>query len=417
MASKFVTILILIVSSVHLVRSQTAAELWSRTFVSAVRNASGISYSLTVDGISYGEAFNLDTVCHVISTPDEMRHIDGSDGLVNLYLTQDSFLLFNRRTDDIVYGSVWKDATRTESSSEFNLLIYPNKVAWGMIPIHLPLYFAQWNYFPEKDSPKSHHDTIWNDSQYYVFLVADHSVGLMDGGVFVPNDDSIFYFVNKKSNLIERVDICSHNRLNEEYGYRYERYLFHNVKILDSIPTADEKWNINSPIYTNTPKYNIYHHIPPSLATMRPEKQFKIIDQELLDYPLLDVYGDTVSIGRMRGWLLVDFFQYGCPPCAEFHKMIKEEGDNNGMCVLEKHGVRIVCIHPKTGLSNAFKQYVEKFELQGRAYCARELAPLVDNLRFYPKYYLVSPEKKIVIEDEYNPEIIIKIMNEYEKSR
>lgn len=417
MKSKLVIIVIMIVLNIQSVRSQTASELWNRTIVSTIRNASGISYSLTVDGISYGETFNLDTVCHVTCTPTEMRHTDGHDGLVNLWITRDTFVLFNRRSDDIVYGSVWKDSTHAVHSSEFNLLIYPNKVAWGMIPIHLPLYFAQWNYSSEKKIPESYHDTTWNSLQYWVFSVVDHSSGLMDGDIFIPNDDSIFYFVNKITNLVERVDICSHNKKNEEYGYQYERYIFHNVKILDSLPVLGDEWNIDSPIYTNTPKYNIYQSIPSSLAIMRPQEQYKVTDQQILDYPLLDVYGDTLSIGQMQGWLLIDFFQYGCPPCAKFHKKIQDESKDSGKCALEKHGVRVVCIHPKTGLSDAFKQYVEKFGLQTRAYCARELAPLVDNLRYYPQYYLISPDKIIVLEEENNPEVILKKINEYERSR
>ena len=196
MKSKLVIIVIMIVLNIQSVRSQTASELWNRTIVSTIRNASGISYSLTVDGISYGETFNLDTVCHVTCTPTEMRHTDGHDGLVNLWITRDKFVFFNRRADDIVYGSVWKDSTHTVHSSEFNLLIYPNKVAWGMIPIHLPLYFAQWNYSSEKKIPESYHDTTWNSLQYWVFSVVDHSSGLMDGDIFIPNDDSIFYLLS-----------------------------------------------------------------------------------------------------------------------------------------------------------------------------------------------------------------------------
>ena len=417
MKSKSVIIGILIVLNIPLVKSQTASELWNQTFVSTILKSPGISYSLTVDGTSYGDTFDKDTVCHVTSTPAAMWHTDGFDGLENLYITRDSFLLFNRLADDIVCGSTWKDSTHTEHSSEYNLLIYPNKVAWGMIPIYLPLYFAQWNYSSDKRTPESYHDTVWNGSRYWVFLVVDHSRGLMDEDRFVPDDDSIFYFVNKATNLVERVDVYVHNKLREEYGYQYERYLFHNVKILESIPTFGDEWNINSPIYANTPKYNIYQHIPASLANIRTKEQYKVTDQQLLDYPLLDVNGDTVYIGQMRGWLLIDFFQYGCPPCAKFHKKIQDESKDNGMCILEKHGIQVVCIHPKTGLSDAFKHYVEKFGLQTRAYCARELAPLVGNLNYYPKYYLISPDKKIVLEDEKDPEIIIKKINDYEMSQ
>lgn len=391
--------------------------LWANTVVSTIRNSIGISYTLTVDGISYGEPFTQDTVCHIISTANEMWQTNGYDGLVNLWITKDTFALFNRRSDDIVYGSVWKDSTHTEHSSEYNMLIFPNKVAWGMIPIHLPLYFAQWNYLSGKTTQEYYQDSVWNGSQYWVFLVVDHNVGKMDGDRFVPNDDSIFYFVNKMTNLVERVDVRSYNKLREEYGCQYERYLFHNVKILDSFPVLGDEWNIDSPIYSNTPKYNIYQHIPSSLAILRPEERYKITDRQLLDYPLLDIHGDTVHIGQMQGWLLIDFFQYGCPPCAKFHKALQDESKDDGKCILEKNGVRIVCIHPKTGLSDAFKYYVEKFELQDRAYCARELAPLVENLWSYPKYYLISPDKKIVLEDKNDAVEIIKNINEYEMSR
>ena len=395
--------------------AQTTGELWNEAFVSTVQDAACISYSLTVDGVYHGEPFNLDTVCHVLSTANGMWHTNGSDGLKNLWISRDTFCLFNRRTDDIVYGTTWKDSTHTERSSEFNVLIYPQQVAWGWISGYLPLYFLQWDYSPEDLVPESHNDSVWDGRRYWAFQVVDHGVGTMDGDTFVPNDDTILYFVNQSTRLVERVDIHTHNKMHEQSGY--ERFLFHDVKALDAMPPLGKEWDMDNAMYAKTPKYDIKQHVPASLTTMRPPKRYKVTDRPLLDYPLLDIHGDTVSVGQMSGWLLIDFFQYGCKPCAQFHRQIQEESKDDGLCILEEHGVKVVCILPSTGLSDAFKKYADRFGLQTRAYCARELAPLVENLHYYPKYYLISPDKEIVLEDEHDATVILNKIAEYEKSR
>ncbi len=413
MKAKLSTIVILLLCSANSVKAQSAQELWDRTFVSTVRNAPCISFDLTVDGIYYGEQFSRDTVCHVVSTADELWH-KNRDRLKNLWISNEDFRFFNLKADDIVYGSVWKDSTHAKHSSEFDLLIYPI-IAWGNIADYLPLYFLRSIYSSEELTPDAYRDTICGNTPYWVFMLTDNSLGLMDGETFVPNDDSIFFFVNKSSYLVDRMDLHSRNKLWAQYGHQDARCIFHNLKILDRVPTPGDEWNIESSRYKNTPKYDIKQHIPASLSNLRPPQQYKITDRQILDYPLLNYQGDTISIGQTKGWILIDMFQYGCRPCAEYHKKLHDESKDDGLCQLEEKGVSVMCIHPKTGLSDSFKQYVEKFGLQRRACCARELAPLIANLHSYPKYYLISPDKKIILEDEDDTSIILQTIDEYEK--
>ena len=395
--------------------AQSVIEMWNKTFASTVQNAAAISFSVTCDGISGGDAFNLDTVCHVLSSADAMWHSNGNRQK-HLWITQDTFCFFNQMADDIVYGSTWKDSTRTEPSQLFNMLIFPQKVAWGWLAEYIPLYFTRWGYTPDKYAPESFCDTILSDTSYRVFLAVDHSIGVMDGDRFVPNDDSIHFYLNQETKLVDRIDASSRNAFRGEDSYQYVRYFFHDLRVLDTVPALGDEWNAASPVYQNTPKYDIRHFVPASLANMRPETRYRVTDREILNYPLINIAGDTVTIGQMTGWLLLDFFNYGCKPCVRFHASILEESRADGLCRLEQNGVKVVCILPKTGLSDTFRRYVEKYGLQERAYCAREMGPSVNGLDYYPKYYLISPDKKIVIEDVNDLPVILNAINEYEKS-
>lgn len=422
MKIRLMLVVALLTYSAQSIYAQTARELWEETFVSKIQNSAYISYILTYDGVAYGEPFNLDTVCCVTTSANEMwqtcgfNEFERFDNQENLWITTDTFCFFNRKEDNIVYGTTWKDSSQTTHSWEFNNLILP-LVGRNWISVYIPLYFLQWEYSPEKRVPEDYRDSMWNGSLYWVFRVVDHSRGSFDGDTVIPNDDTLYYFVNKKSHLVDRLDVYSHNKTWEQYGCEYERIIFHDVKVHDAKPPLGDEWNINSPIYTNTPRYSIYQHVPPSIAIMHPYDTYRVIDQQILDYPLQDIHGDTVSIGQMKGWLLIDFFQFGCRPCVEFHKSMQDESQANGLCRLEESGVKVVCIHPYTGISDALKRYVERFGLQTRAYCARDLSPLIKDLNHYPKYYLISPDKTIVLEDEDDAEKILKAIKEYEKSR
>ena len=147
----------------------------------------------------------------------------------------------------------------------------------------------------------------------------------------------------------------------------------------------------------------------PSLVTDQRADNFDCF----LDAPLVSATLDTVTLREIEGWVLVDIWRFGCRPCAEFVKNMKQEQDSLGYRILEREGISVVCLNPSSLVTSEFKAYTERYDIQDIAYSARAIADCV-NWHSFPYYFLISPEKEIVFRDSHlgeNYEHILDIKN------
>lgn len=115
----------------------------------------------------------------------------------------------------------------------------------------------------------------------------------------------------------------------------------------------------------------------------------------LINTPLVGIARDTVRIADLKGWVLLDVWQYGCRPCAKFDLQMAREQDSLGYRVLEHEGIRVICANPHARVNDHFVEFAKQFRISDIAYSAIGLGDCV-NFGSFPHYILFSPDKKVV---------------------
>ncbi|MBQ8223694.1 MAG: redoxin domain-containing protein [Bacteroidales bacterium] len=135
------------------------------------------------------------------------------------------------------------------------------------------------------------------------------------------------------------------------------------------------------------------------------------LGDELLDYPLVNLEGDTTSIREQEGWVLLNFWTTGCEPCIKNLMKRSAEKDSLGYIILENEGVRILAIEHKSNNMEIIAKRAYKTKSEDIMYSGKGIGSII-NIPALGYYYLVSPNKEIVYEtgDLGDYEEILKII-------
>ena len=99
--------------------------------------------------------------------------------------------------------------------------------------------------------------------------------------------------------------------------------------------------NFDNPKYSNYSRHNAEN---PPYSTQGSNNIE--INSFILNYPITNLKGEVTNLADMKGWILFDFWQFGCSPCFAQFKQFAHERDSLGSTILEQEGVRILSIHP-----------------------------------------------------------------------
>ncbi len=138
------------------------------------------------------------------------------------------------------------------------------------------------------------------------------------------------------------------------------------------------------------------------------------IPKKLIEAGLYNCMGDTIYLKDTDGWILVDLWRYNCSPCTAFHQSLKTELDSFGHRRLEKNGIRIFCINPESRITDYFSKYVEKYAASDIMFVSSDIS--LRDIKVWPKYILLSPDREIVYEgsDKNVSDIVIDLKKRYE---
>jgi len=164
----------------------------------------------------------------------------------------------------------------------------------------------------------------------------------------------------------------------------------------------------------NNPKYMAYsRHDENDLPYSMRGTRTKEMTETLKAFPIVNMSGQTTSIGELEGWVLLDFWGFGCPSCFEQFKNYAQEIDSIGTTVLEQNNVAVLCIHPSSDNMEMIGKIGEKYRISKYLYSAKGMNTQLDMIGF-PTYYLVSPNKQLVLKTnrlaDYS-EILMTIKN------
>ena len=243
---------------------------------------------------------------------------------------------------------------------------------------------------------------------------------------FVTTEFKIFYdrthtFINNTTGLIDSVYCFSTSKLHNdkvltegpEYVDEYGN-IFRNYYKIDNY-NFDSKQHIFDSVFDLTDaRYNDYsRYDEKTFYQYRPYSQNKTANDDLLDYPLVSLQGDTTSIREQEGWVLLNFWTTGCGPCIEHLKEYAHEIDSLGYRILEKEEIKILAIEHKSDDMELIAKRAQLTNSKDIMYSGKGIGATI-NLPALGYYYLVSPNKEIVYETgdlgDYE-EIIKKLKN------
>ena len=141
-----------------------------------------------------------------------------------------------------------------------------------------------------------------------------------------------------------------------------------------------------------------------------------LLTDDILEHPFVNVNGDTTTLGQQEGWVLIETWYDACRPCKQWMVDYEKEKSENGTTSLEQAGIKVLCINPYVSYIDHLRKTADKYGIRRIVYAGKGLNEKF-GFRYYPSYYLVSPDKHIVFTSEKYVEdnsIFIEKMKEYE---
>ncbi len=225
--------------------------------------------------------------------------------------------------------------------------------------------------------------TILNGTPYTVY----HSVKQGVSTKFEILTTNTSSFVNDENHFLDSV--CSSEYLNNSL---YESCTkISNFRFEDETALIDSIFDFSSADYDNFTRHN-GHSLPYSML----RSDNKTMNDDILNYPLVDLNNGTVTIGQCSGWLLLNFWTTTCSPCIKHLQDMGIEKDSLPARILEKEGIRILAIEHRSDNLEIIGKVADKTGSGDIIYSAKGIGTAI-SIPYLGYYYLLSPSKEIVL--------------------
>lgn len=213
---------------------------------------------------------------------------------------------------------------------------------------------------------------------------------------FDDKEHRIKLYVNAATNIMD-------SAYSEMYQYSSKVYYsFYDFSFENRQAYIDSIFNFNNKEYEKYSRYDVANPEPYySLDT--------IVTEKLLDFPIVNLKNDTTTLREQNSWVLLYFWRYEDSHIEQLEKYVQEK-DSLGYRILENEDVRIMAIEPSSNNMEYIERVADKYDCEDIIYSAKEIYNAIDVL--YHKYYLISPDKKVVYKNwniEDYEEIIDKL--------
>mgnify|MGYP005609815373 FL=1 len=213
---------------------------------------------------------------------------------------------------------------------------------------------------------------------------------------FDNQEESLRLYVNAATNVMDSAYQEERNYLSKDY------YTFYDFSYENRQNYIDSVFNYDNKEYEKYSRYDVANPEPYySLDT--------IVTDKLLDFPIVDLKNDTTTLREQNSWVLLYFWRCEDSHIEQLEKYVQEK-DSLGYRILENEDVRIMAIEPSSNNMEYIERVADKYDCEDIIYSAKEIYNAIDVL--YHKYYLISPDKKVVYKNwniEDYEEIIDKL--------
>ena len=249
---------------------------------------------------------------------------------------------------------------------------------------------------------------IGNDSirEYIGHGTTRYSENDSTGEWDVPNTETIFSYVNIKTNVLDSIKI--------DYYVNGEKSSQRIIRI-SNLRYDNRQLYIDSIFDYSNPRYAKFSHHDEKNPE-DPWSDNKSVTEELANYPLVNLKGDTTTIAENDGWLLLNFWTINCAPCIQHLKDYQHEIDSLGYRILENEGINIWAINQKSDNVELIGDIAEKTGSKDIVYSGKGIGGVI-KLPYFGYYYLISPNKEVVYDsyDLSDYSELLKAKADYEK--
>ena len=196
------------------------------------------------------------------------------------------------------------------------------------------------------------------------------------------------YYIDKSNYELDSVIWVSTRKDGERYITKKE--------IVTSIETFNMNeirnlFNFDNPQYAEFSRHNSKNK-PYSFSDSENED---LSIPKVTSFELQDLNNNKTSIQNEKGWVLLDIWEFGCKGCYAGFKRMGQQIDSIGQTVLEKNGIKVICVNPMSDNMELIAKVAEKYNVHNLLYAGKGLTALIA-IPSYPTYYLLSPQNKVV---------------------
>lgn len=222
------------------------------------------------------------------------------------------------------------------------------------------------------------------------------------------NRKEAIHYVNKNSYELDSVLWISTRKDGSKYVAKKE--IVSDTKNFN-IKKVKDLFNFESPKYAEFTKHD--NKNTPYSSAYSDNENLSI--PEVANFELKDLNNNKTSIQKEKGWVLLDLWEFGCKGCYAGFKRMGQQIDSIGQTVLEKNGVKVICVNPQSDNMEYIGKVAEKYNVYNLLYAGKGLTALIE-IPAYPSYYLISPKNEVVKKGtHFTDEEILKAIKQYNK--
>lgn len=246
-------------------------------------------------------------------------------------------------------------------------------------------------------------DTTINGETYTVLTRNDMSSHFFNESTQqfdIPNYRTIKYYYNLSHEKLQFIVSSPMDYPNNEASAFGTRRYDISISYENFQAHIDSVINFENPSYHTFTRHNNTNN-PPLSWLWRNTENNQLTD-EVVNFPIISMNGDTTSFEQLQGWLLVDFWYTGCKPC--YIQMRQLHDDPTILKSLQEKGIQFMMINPLAANSTSLLPIVEKYDLVPYTYHAKGLSNIF-GIKSMPRLILISPDRKKYSELESLDEI------------
>lgn len=252
------------------------------------------------------------------------------------------------------------------------------------------------------------YDTVINGMAYDVYVAL--RVSFQSNGATKPDTrllTMIKSFFNTETGFIDSVS---------SVGVNHNRKTYVNIENAcfdDMTAHCDSVFDVGSMRYGN---YSRHNNVPATreLSVEGGDR----ITRNVLNYALISPNGDTTSISRHEGYVLLEFWTFNCASCIRHFEKYKDEKEESGKTRIERLGIKTMAINYKSNNMEMIRSIGDKYGVNDILYSGKGMDSEIQ-FPYQGNFILLSPDRKIIYEnpvlEDYN--VLVEAKKKYEESK